>query len=115
MASTLADTTSQIEELEQKIAKLREAAKVQLEQERNRVLEETRKIVGKFQFTAAELRLSARGAKKSSSGAGTKAPPAPPKYRGPQGQVWAGGRGRQPAWVKEAKERGESLDDYLIK
>ncbi len=39
----------------------------------------------------------------------------PPKYRNPQdsSMTWSG-RGRQPAWIKEAIERGDNLDDYLI-
>lgn len=32
----------------------------------------------------------------------------PPKYRGPEGQTWTG-RGRQPKWV------GEDKDRYIIK
>ena len=39
----------------------------------------------------------------------------PPKYRGPKGQTWAGGRGRKPDWVKAALAEGRSLDDFLIR
>lgn len=39
----------------------------------------------------------------------------PPKYRHPDNPAltWSG-RGRQPAWIKEALEAGQSLDDFLI-
>lgn len=39
----------------------------------------------------------------------------PPKYRHPQKPdlTWTG-RGRKPAWIVEALERGESLEDYKI-
>ncbi len=39
----------------------------------------------------------------------------PPKYRNPANpvQTWSG-RGRQPAWIKEALQGGGSLDDFAI-
>lgn len=39
----------------------------------------------------------------------------PPKYRNPEDprQTWSG-RGRQPAWIKEAVNEGKSLDAYEI-
>lgn len=39
----------------------------------------------------------------------------PPKYRHPENPelTWTG-RGRQPAWIKEAVDAGRSLDDFLI-
>lgn len=43
--------------------------------------------------------------------------PAPPKYRGPNGETWAGGRGRKPDWaLKTIAESGETgLEIYRIK
>ncbi|SHF95469.1 DNA-binding protein H-NS [Loktanella atrilutea] len=40
----------------------------------------------------------------------------PPKYRHPENpeQTWTG-RGRQPDWMKDALENGQSKDDFLIK
>jgi DNA-binding protein H-NS len=46
------------------------------------------------------------GAKKIAKTKSTKT--VPPKYRGPEGQTWSG-RGRQPKWV------GENKDRYIIK
>jgi DNA-binding protein H-NS len=40
--------------------------------------------------------------------------PAPPKYRSPQGQLWAGGRGRKPDWVRAVLAAGEDLEKYRI-
>lgn len=37
----------------------------------------------------------------------------PPKYQGPNGELWAGGAGRKPEWAKAAIASGE-LDKYLI-
>ena len=39
----------------------------------------------------------------------------PPKYRHPENPelTWSG-RGRQPDWIKDALENGQSKDDFLI-
>jgi len=39
---------------------------------------------------------------------------APAKYRGPNGELWAGGLGRKPEWVREILSKGGSMDAYLI-
>jgi len=38
---------------------------------------------------------------------------APPKYRGPSGEIWAG-RGARPRWLVVAIKDGKKLDDFLI-
>lgn len=37
----------------------------------------------------------------------------PPKYRGPEGETWAG-RGAQPRWLSAALKEGKKLEDFLI-
>lgn len=51
------------------------------------------------------------GGRKARTGTGSQ----PPKYRHPENpeMTWSG-RGRQPAWFKEALEAGSSADDLLI-
>lgn len=39
---------------------------------------------------------------------------APPKYRGPNGETWGGGRGRKPRWVTEALAKGKKLEDFRV-
>lgn len=39
---------------------------------------------------------------------------APAKYRGPQGELWAGGPGRKPEWVRAVLASGKSIEDYRI-
>jgi len=39
---------------------------------------------------------------------------AAPKYRGPNGELWAGGPGRKPQWVRDVLAAGKSLDAYRI-
>ena len=36
-----------------------------------------------------------------------------PKYRGPNGETWAG-RGARPRWMQEAMKQGKKPDDFLI-
>ena len=42
-------------------------------------------------------------------------PKNPPRYRNPSSpeQTWTG-RGRQPAWIKDALKNGRSLDEFAI-
>jgi DNA-binding protein H-NS len=60
-------------------------------------------------YSLSELLEDARGRK----GKGTVNLP---KYRHPENAelTWTG-KGRQPAWIKEAVEAGNSLDDFLIR
>lgn len=37
----------------------------------------------------------------------------PPKYRGPDGETWAG-RGAQPRWLAAAIKEGKTKEDFLI-
>jgi DNA-binding protein H-NS len=36
-----------------------------------------------------------------------------PKYRGPEGQTWAG-RGMKPRWLSIALQEGKNIEDFLI-
>ena len=36
------------------------------------------------------------------------------KYRGPNGELWAGGPGRKPEWVRTVLASGKSIEDYRI-
>ena len=37
----------------------------------------------------------------------------PAKYRGPEGETWAG-RGARPSWLVAAIKEGKKLEDFLI-
>lgn len=63
-----------------------------------------------YGITVADLGGSAAGAKK----AGKSKSAAAPKYRGPNGELWAGGPGRKPEWVRAVLASGKSLDAYRI-
>lgn len=63
-----------------------------------------------FGITVADLGGSGGPGKK----AGKSKSGAPAKYRGPNGELWAGGPGRKPEWVRTVLASGKSLDSYLI-
>ena len=39
---------------------------------------------------------------------------APAKYKGPNGELWAGGPGRKPEWVRAVLAAGKSIEDFRI-
>jgi DNA-binding protein H-NS len=39
---------------------------------------------------------------------------APAKYRGPNGELWSGGPGRKPEWVKKVLEAGGNIENFRI-
>lgn len=52
------------------------------------------------------------------SAAGTKSikskSSAPAKFRGPNGELWAGGPGRKPEWVRAVLVSGKSIEEFRI-
>jgi DNA-binding protein H-NS len=113
MASTLADINSQIKKHDEQIAQLRKQAEELRNQERASVIEELRKKIAEYGLTAADLKLTTRGGKKTSSVAAAVKSAA--KYRSPTGETWSGGRGRKPRWITEALAAGKSLSDFEIR
>ena len=39
---------------------------------------------------------------------------APAKFKGPNGELWAGGPGRKPEWVREILASGKNIEDFRI-
>ncbi len=39
---------------------------------------------------------------------------APAKFQGPNGELWAGGPGRKPEWVRAVLASGKSIEDFRI-
>ncbi|MFM2262762.1 MAG: hypothetical protein RI959_1438, partial [Pseudomonadota bacterium] len=46
-----------------------------------------------------------------SAGAKVKAPA---KFKGPNGELWSGGPGRKPEWVRALLAEGKSIEDFRI-
>lgn len=60
--------------------------------------------------------LKAAGIEMGKAPVNNNAVPNPPKYKGPDGTFWAGGRGRKPDWALQviAKEGEAGLEKYRI-
>ena len=56
--------------------------------------------------------LTGTGARKS--GVVKSKSKAPAKYRGPNGELWSGGAGRKPDWVKAAMAAGQDIESFRI-
>lgn len=74
------------------------------------VIAEIREKMNVFGITAEELG-AAGTSRKGAAGAKAKAEP---KYRGPNGELWSGGPGRRPDWVKAVAAAGGDIEQYRI-
>lgn len=109
--TSLADINLQIQKHDEQIAQLRKQAEELRTRERSAVIEEVRQKVAEYGLTAADLKLSVRGAS-GKRGPAASANRAASRYRGPNGESWSGGRGRKPRWITEALAAGKSLADF---
>ena len=64
-----------------------------------------------FGITVADLGGAALAAPRK---VGKSKSAAPAKYRGPNGELWAGGPGRKPEWVRAVWLRARASTDYRI-
>lgn len=64
-----------------------------------------------YGITAADLGSAASAGRKAGKSSKSAAPA---KYRGPNGELWAGGPGRKPEWVRAVLAAGKSIEDYRI-
>jgi DNA-binding protein H-NS len=53
------------------------------------------------------------GAGRKAKGAASKTKAAA-KYKGPNGELWSGGPGRKPDWVKQAIAAGKNIESFRI-
>lgn len=79
-------------------------------QELSAVVQDIKAKMKEYGLTVADLGVAVSSVKKPAK---TKSD-APAKYRGPNGELWAGGLGRKPEWVRTVLAQGQSLDNYLI-
>lgn len=73
------------------------------------VLADIKAKMKQYGITVADLGGGATGKKAPKSKSA-----APAKYRGPNGELWAGGPGRKPEWVRAVLAAGKSIEDYRI-
>lgn len=90
-----------------------QALMAQAEQARKSELASTvadiRAKMKEFGITVADL-----GGASGPKGAAKSKSKAPAKYQGPNGELWAGGPGRKPEWVRAVLAAGKSIEDFRI-
>ncbi|MCF3592537.1 H-NS histone family protein [Rhodobacteraceae bacterium LMO-12] len=108
MATLNAMSLNELTSLEKKVAKA--IAKFE-DREKKKALSALKAEARKMGFSLSEL----TGAEIDEGTLGKPRSTVPPKYANPadKTQTWTG-RGRRPAWVREALEAGKSLDDLAI-
>jgi DNA-binding protein H-NS len=115
MSSLMMQDTPQLQQYRQireQIAALEEQANQIAREVRKQALDHARALIREFDFTAEELQVVPKAARKSGGGSSASSSGAqvPPKYRDPaSGATWTG-RGVVPAWLRDKPNR----DDYLI-
>lgn len=94
------------QDLMDKAQKLVAEAEKLKQKEIDQVIAEIREKMKTYGLTVRDIGAIAPRARKGKRAA---------KYRGPNGELWAGGRGRKPAWVLKLQEEGKSVENFRIK
>lgn len=81
------------------------------QQELSSVLADIKAKMKQYGITVEDLGGVAR---KSSGKAASSKVKAPAKYRGPNGELWSGGPGRKPDWVKSVVAAGKDIESFRI-
>jgi DNA-binding protein H-NS len=122
---------SKYEEIRSKISELQKQADELFVAEKKAAIADIKDKIKLYGLSAADVGLApkvakepkaakpARAAKPSAvrSTKTTKAAktvPAAPKFRGPNGETWGGGRGKRPQWVNVALAAGVDLEKYRV-
>ena len=98
-------------ELKQQAEALLAEAEIVRKQEITEVVQSIKAQMKEYGLTVADLGgLASTGQRKVAKSKST----APAKYRGPNGELWAGGLGRKPEWVRALMAEGKNIEDFLI-
>ncbi|WP_318826693.1 H-NS histone family protein [Burkholderia cepacia] len=109
--TTSENIAAEIAELEQKLKELRKAADEQLAREKASIIGQIDELIAKYGISPQELAFpkATKGSKAPSTKL-QKGTPGKPKYRNPKtGATWTG-KGKPPAWIRDAANR----DQFLI-
>ncbi len=102
--------SNDIDSIDQEIASLIARKQALIDAQRADKLIEAKSLIRHFGFSASELGLSKEGSKKEKARSEAKyANPAKPF------QVWAGGKGARPLWVKDHLAKGGKLEELEIR
>lgn len=101
---------STYEELMSQARALMEQAEETRKSEIASVVADIKAKMKQYGLSVADLRGSNGGGRKIAKPKSSKEA----KYRGPNGELWAGGPGRKPEWVREIAAKGEDIEKYRI-
>jgi DNA-binding protein H-NS len=99
-------------ELKAQAEQLLAQAEQMKDKETKDVIADIKAKMAQYGLTAEDLGLSTRG--KAAKAPRASKSKAVPKFRGPNGETWGGGRGRKPQWVVNALAKGKSLDEFRV-
>ena len=103
-------------ELKSQAEKLLAQAEELRQQEIQKAIADIKSKMQAYGITASDLGIAgakrARAPRAGKPSANRSTSERPVKYRGPNGQGWAGGRGRKPRWLTEALATGKKLEDF---
>ena len=80
-------------------------------QELSAVIADIKAKMKEFGITVADLGGAAGSTRKAPK---VKGEAREAKFRGPNGETWAGGLGRKPEWVRALLAAGKNIEDYRI-
>ena len=101
-------------ELMQQAQALMAQAEQARKQELAAVIADIKAKMKEYGITVADLGGVAAVGRKPGRVAKAKGEPREAKYRGPNGETWAGGLGRKPEWVRAIIAAGKNIEDYRI-
>ncbi len=101
-------------ELKEQAEKLLAQAEEMREKEIADAIADIKEKMRLYGLTAEDLGLGTRGSASRGPRSKPAAAPAAARYRGPNGELWSGGRGRKPQWVAKALQQGKSLEEFAI-
>lgn len=85
-------------------------AEVARKEELSNVVADIKAKMKQFGISVADLGGAAAPGKRVSK----SKPSAEPKFKGPNGELWAGGPGRKPEWVRAVLAAGKSIEDFRL-
>jgi DNA-binding protein H-NS len=101
-------------ELKEQAEKLMAQAEELRSKERAEAVAEIKQKMQTYEITAQDLGFSGPGLSRQQRRKDSRDTKAP-KYRGPDGQSYAGGRGQKPKWLKDALAQGKRLEEFEVK
>lgn len=103
---------SRLLEIEEQLAQLQQEAEDIRRSERQSVIDDILAKMAVYGLSVDDLNPSASKSARKTGATGPRGP-VPPKYRGPNGELWTG-RGVMPRWMKALTEQGRPKEAFLI-